>query len=349
MGRSRCVLEYIWLDANGNFRSKTKVVYDMFHYTGECPYMNSIPIWNYDGSSTGQANDENTEIMLHPVYCCKSPFFKDDVRERTNCDYFLVLCEIWQDYQPHPDNKRPEALNIFKKYLSEKPWYGFEQEYFVMDSETNMPYDISSESNQNTQQYYCSIGSRNNTFRDLVEEHMNACIYAGLSISGTNAEVAISQFEYQIGPVEGIEACDQLLISRYILERLSENYENCYISYDPKPMGRWNGSGCHTNFSTQAMREKGGYDLMVSVMPKLEKNHLEHMKVYGKHNDKRLLGIHETSSFDNFSWGVGTRHTSIRIGNDCKRNNEGYFEDRRPSANMNPYQVASILLKTVCE
>ena len=48
-------------------------------------------------------------------------------------------------------------------------------------------------------------------------------------------------------------------------------------------------------------------------MPKFEKNHIKHMEVYGKFNKQRLTGIHETAHINDFSWGVGTRHTSIRI------------------------------------
>ena len=69
---------------------------------------------------------------------------------------------------------------------------------------------------------------------------------------------------------------------------------------------------------------------------------------YGKDNQKRMTGRHETASFDKFTWGVGSRYTSIRIGYDTFNNKKGYFEDRRPASNIDPYLVSSLIFQTCC-
>ena len=177
---------------------------------------------------------------------------------------------------------------------------------------------------------------------------MMDCIYAGINISGINAEVAPGQWEYQIGPCTGIEAGDQLWVARYIFEKITEKYD-VYISLDPKPLiGDWNGSGCHTNFSTKKMRDELGIIEINNAIRLLSMNHAEHIAVYGEGNEKRLSGKHETSSYHNFTSGIADRTASIRIGNKTVSQGFGYFEDRRPSSNMNPYLVTAKMFETIC-
>lgn len=313
------VLHYIWYDINDNFRSKTKVFY------GEIKDINDVPEWNYDGSSTGQALGKNSEIILKPVYMCKDPF-------RKNLNAYLVLCNT---------RNRDNALEIFIEYKNTKPWFGLEQEYFIIDNNTNKPFGFSE--NIVVGNYYCGIGSKYAIKRNISELHLEYCLYAGLKISGINAEVVPAQWEYQIGPVEGIEACDQLLMSRFILLYIAE-LDNCSISFHPKPLDNYNGSGCHTNFSNHNIRTLGISEIN-KAMEKLEKNHLLHMENYGNFNELRMTGIHETSSFHNFTWNIGDRSCSVRIPTDISKN--PYFEDRRPASNMDPYVVCSLIVKTI--
>jgi glutamine synthetase len=231
------------------------------------------------------------------------------------------------------------------------PWFGLEQEYFIFDY--NMHDKEYKMKFYETPTHYCGVGCQI-SHRQLVEEHMAACLTAGLTISGINAEVSKDQWEFQSGPSEGIHAADELLMGRYLLERIAEKYQKI-ICYDPKPFEFINGSGCHTNFSTKLMRDKdstsnaNGINEIHRVIQNMEKHHAEDIQQYGKDNDKRLSGIHETSSYDKFSWGVANRGASVRINNNTHRDGFGYFEDRRPAANMDPYLVTSILMHRVID
>ena len=183
--------------------------------------------------------------------------------------------------------------------------------------------------------------------REIVEKHYSYCLYAGIKISGINAEVAPSQWEFQVGPCIGIDAGDQLWIARYILQKLSEQY-NVNISFKPKPLSNpWNGSGLHTNFSTKETRQENGIDHINDYVKLLSTKHNEHIDVYGD-NTKRLSGICETSDINTFSCGYGNRGCSIRIPKNVLKDKSGYLEDRRPASDADPYSVTSIIFKTCC-
>lgn len=332
------IAEYIWIDGDLAIRSKTRVinVVEYIDYSRNILDIKCFPQWNYDGSSTNQATCNDSEIVLRPCQVYPCPF---------RYSGYIVLCDTYlPNGNPAKNNHRHAAKKIFDTYHQEMPWYGLEQEYFMIDPLTGKPFGH----NHHDGRYYCSVGAKVAYHRELVEKHLQCCLYAGLSISGVNAEVEPGQWEFQIGPVEGIEASDQLWVARYILNRLSEQY-NIIINYHPKPVtdDRWNGSGCHINFSTANMRKPGGFDLIISVMDRLKLRHAEHLAIYGQDNHRRLTGRNETSDPDVFTYGVGDRTASVRIPLDTKLNGMGYLEDRRPGSNIDPYQCTSLILDTV--
>ena len=351
-------LEYVWLDGNQpqQLRSKTKVVDQKdirdFLGTGRVKY---LPKWSFDGSSTKQAKagkDENTDCILKPVFSCADPF--------RDTGHKIVLCEVLKpDGRPHPTNNRFElkefmaSNDIIDSTTAE--WFGWEQEYTLTTKPNfkegeGLPLGFRPNEEPRPQgDYYCGVGADNITGRRIVEEHLVKCVEAGLNISGINAEVMLGQWEYQIGPVTTLNGSDQLWVSRYLLQRVAEE-NGVKVSFHPKPKtGDWNGSGCHVNFSTANMREEGGIELIKKSIEKLSSKHKEHIDVYGLYNEQRMTGEHETSNIKDFTYGYSTRDTSIRIPAQSMIDGKGYFEDRRPASNCDPYSVSLRMLKTIYE
>jgi len=348
------ILEYIWIDGNQEFRSKIKIINNINNFDIQSIINNSEYYWNFDGSSTNQSTTEKSDLLLKPVFTCTNPFYNNS---------YIVLCDVWlDDTTPHSTNTHIKIKKYYDDLLvnNNEPWFGIEQEYFIMkyneqtNDSWNTPYGWVGDKNHNKVApygdiqgpYYCSVGSKNNLGREIAEEHMLKCIDAGIKICGINAEVAPSQWEFQIGICTHKEIGHHLWMARYILERVAEKYR-CWINYHPKPLINFNGSGCHTNFSTKQMRENNGIIYINDAIVKLSNKHKEHIEVYGIDNHMRLTGIHETSSIENFSMGNCNRGSSIRIPINVVKDKKGYFEDRRPAANMDPYLVCSKLIETI--
>lgn len=334
---SKIMAEYIWLDGKkptAKLRSKTKILEENVDGLAD------LPEWGFDGSSTEQATGHFSDCLLRPVY-----YTRDPVRGGDN---LLVLCEVFNaDGTVHESNKRAKLVNLAQKFSQEEALFGIEQEYTFFDGikPLNWP-DNGFPAPQGG--YYCGVGADEVFGRPVVEEHLQACLSAGLKIGGINAEVMPSQWEFQIGPCNALLVSDQIWIARWLLYRIAEKY-NISATLYPKPVkGDWNGTGAHTNFSTKAMRAPGGMEAIKIACEKLKIKHNEHIAVYGAHNEERLTGHHETCPIDQFRYGVSDRGASIRIPMGTANSGAGYLEDRRPASNMDPYEVCGIMLETIC-
>jgi glutamine synthetase len=349
---------YIWLDGTkptAQLRSKTKII-----QLGDEP-----PVWGFDGSSTNQAPGEASDCVLKPVFVCPDTSGKNRNEARDK----LVLCEVYlpsangiRNDLPHDTNTRRQCSTFEDEYKKRDTWFGFEQEYTLL-STNGTPIGFY-EGRKTIQEefavleaqgpYYCSVGVGYAVGRDVAEEHLDACLRAGLKISGINAEVMPGQWEFQIGPANALEASDHLWVARWLLHKIAERH-NLIVSFDAKPAkGDWNGAGCHTNFSTKKMRGPyngsgmSSYQYCIAAAEALGERHNLHIENYGHGIEDRLTGEHETCSYKEYRYGASDRGASVRIPWQVEKNKRGYLEDRRPNANCDPYIVSGLILDAVC-
>ena len=347
MGPQYAKFEYIWTDGNSSKRIRSKARYillDRSKIRTPEDFIKIAPEWSFDGSSTNQAETGESDCILKPVKI---------VPNTTNMNprqpSFIVLCEVMNaDGTPHKSNTRAKLLERVEETSLEDMWFSVEQEFTMMDSVSGKPIgwdDYKGGTPPSQGNYYCGVGSDVVVGRDMMDAFAMSCNNSGILISGVNAEVMLSQWEYQTEPKPAIQSADDLIISRFILQSVGERM-NIAISYDPKPVdGDWNGAGAHINFSTNHMRTNADMDYMNLICSSMGAYHDKAIEVYGEGNERRLTGKHETSSIDKFSWGELDRTASIRIPiHTVKNEGKGYLEDRRPAANVDPYEAFSYLL-----
>ena len=212
--------EYIWLDGyqpEPMMRSKVKATED-----------DTPPDWSFDGSSTQQAEGGSSDCLLLPVQTYANPNGHD-----------LVMTQVQAaDHSVHPSNTRAAAAEV----TTDEWWFGFEQEFFFTDPQTGEPLGWEDGTPREQGEYYCGVGAGNVVGREISDAHLEACLDLGITLTGTNAEVALGQWEYQCFG-KGIKAADDLWVSRYLLYKIAEEY-GVGVNIHPKPKtGDWNGSG----------------------------------------------------------------------------------------------------------
>ena len=324
-------LEYIWLDGfepTQSLRSKTMIEADFSGKIEDCK------MWSFDGSSTLQAEGGASDCLLKPVAIYPDP-------DRVNG--YLVMCGVYNaDGTAHPSNGRATIEEDDDDF-----WFGYEQEYFLWDPETNLPMGFPADATGQGQ-FYCSVGGSNAYGRDVIETHLDMCLDAGINVEGINAEVAVGQWEFQIFAKGAKNAGDEVWVARYLAERNAEKY-GLSINWHPKPLGAtdWNGSGMHVNFSDTTLRTCGDEAVFNQVCEEFGRHIEKHIDVYGADNDQRLTGLHETQSIHEFSYGVSDRGASIRIPIGTVEDGWcGRLEDRRPASNGDPYKIGAAVITT---
>lgn len=340
--------EYIWIGGVDKdkrvktLRSKGRIV----EVEGRILDPKSFPEWGFDGSSTNQAKSRPSDLSLVPVHVVHDP-----IREISDKGNVLVLCEVRTiDGEPHETNTRYRLVEASRRYKKHNAWFGFEQEYTLYDRDGVRPLRWPEGAGNPAPQgrYYCGVGSDEIYGEEVMEEHAKACLKAGLSLAGVNAEVMPAQWEFQIGAIGAPRVADELWLARWLLYKIAAKH-GISVKLDPKPMpGDWNGAGCHANFSTEAMRNEGGLDIIFEACERLGGFHKKHIAVYGPLNEERLTGEHETCPINEFRYAAYDRGASIRIPIGTMKEGEGYLEDRRPAANIDPYEVCLAILETVC-
>lgn len=352
---------YIWLDSDDGFRSKVRNISEIPEDERFKTVKNwELWRWACDGSSTCQASTENSELILEP-YCA---YYGEN--------QMWVLCHMLADLFgnkkfSHLKNSYYYFVSKFKERIESSGLkLGFEQEFFIYDNRTKLLYKDKKLKEEMKEQYYCSVGSSGNGYiEDFVKEIYERACTLGVHCTGWNLEVCPAQGEIQVCTT-AIQACHDLTFLRYLIWDTLKKYD-LYPNLHPKPLGpSWNGSGLHTNISThktmdststeiiETWREEGqivkkGYLEIEKLIRLFRNSHKTHIADYGKHNELRLTGIHETSSMDIFSSGVGSRSTSVRIPINTHQKGYGYFEDRRPAANADPYRVCLRIWNTIME
>lgn len=335
---------YVFVDASlENVRSKMRVL----SYEPKSP--EDCPRSTFCGLGTDQWPDAGTdsELYLVPVALFRDPFLKGRNK--------LVLCEVLNpDGQPNETNTRHPCKMVMEAAKDKEPWFGIEQEYVLLEGNgAQIGWPCQRHALKRPQSYFYGVGTENIAARQVADAHIKACSYAGVKLYGSNAEAVIAQWEYQIGPLPGVEAGDHLWMSRYILHRVAEDF-GVVVSFEPRPfkVADLPGSAAHINFSTKQSRSEGGFDWINKALAKLEVKHELHLAAYDprkeKSNDERLNANLLGTPNREYSAGVASKTVCVRVPRETEKSGRGFFEDRRPGANMEPYRAMQALVETLC-
>jgi glutamine synthetase len=352
---------YIWIAGDGSIRST------MYKMVGQ-PKVQRI-----DGSACKQASTENSDLYLVPVRAY-ADVFSADILSDLGASWGVVLCEVQTaDGTPHASNTRATLSKFLESAPSlEQVGIGFEQDVILIDPDNRQPYKwpTSKDDAGNTQvvfpgpqgRYYGGSGDFVRG-RGIADAFVDQCQYKNIYVEHITPGICLSQWTYNLKKNSILAACDDLILSRYMLEKVAEQETapRCVVSYVPKsfPGTEWNGNGCVIKmYLPNYIASNGNPDLAKSICETIGADHRAHMVCYGMGNDQRLIGkTGGISDYNTFTWGYGDRTASlcVPVVPTAIRDTVGafdpqdfmYIEDRRPGGNIDPYFAVLALSKSL--
>lgn len=334
-----CILEYIWLDNNNEFKSKIRALDNVDNFENA--------IWCYYDSH------QKKEVTLKPINKFINPFLKinnsilNNYNSYINNNIYLILCVSSEN------NDRNFANETNTKYILQNTLFGIKQQYLILDKTGNLPHSFKySHIHLKDKHSFSGIGNNYGFGREFAQKHLLLCLNAGINISEINDEEN-GLWSFTIKPSNLLETSDHLIVARYILFRLCEEY-TVIISFSPKELIF---PKCIVSISNENTRGIDGINYINSSIYNLElyhniksdQNYFDTEKI-GRYNEIKkykfknvIINDAITMSNKNLEIFEDNSHDAITMPN----KNLGIFEDNRHSAFSNPYILLSFLLKEI--
>lgn len=308
------VFEYICLDNESKFRSKT-----VFSFKS----IDELEEVIVDSSMISNVVVESHDIILVPVKCILNPFIRDE-------KHWLVMCEIrYPNGSIHKTNTR-DPLKILTDNHSDYQ-LGITQQFVLFDKDEKKP--VGWNDKIDVMKNYSSKLDFMKFSQPIIDIMIEYLIHVGIQISNIQMERMVSRWSVTFQPKSLTEACDDLFLFRYIIQRISAN-NNVIVNFHPDPIQNSKiYTRCYLNLSSLKMRDEDGIQEIDRACKKLELKHLEQFKSFCEYNGKH------------FAYGQNSSRYDVVIH--LSQNNGGYIEDKRFSGDCDIYSITTQIVKTI--
>ncbi|MDA0849390.1 MAG: hypothetical protein O2827_06530 [Verrucomicrobia bacterium] len=307
------VLEYICLDSESKFRSKTvfstKPIEEIEEVVVDSMMISNVVVESHD-------------IILVPVKCIKNPLIKDD-------KHWLVMCEIrYPNGSIHKYNTRDPLQNLMREHSDYE--VALTQQFVLFNKEKK---PIGWHDGIDLMKNYSSKLDYIQHSQEIIDELIENLLYVGIGISNIQMERMVSRWSVTFQRKSVLDACDELFLVRYLLQRLCGN-KNVFVSFHPDPIKSSKiYSRCYLKLTSDKMRQENGILDIDRACKKLELKHLEQHKSLCQYNGKH------------FSYGQNSSRYDVVIHLDT--DNSGYLEDKRASGDCDIYVIAEKIIRTI--